>query len=280
VVELLGAVMFLGCWAAYGRQSVVLALIYAAFLAALLAASFIDWEHFFVPDQITLGGMVAGLICSVAAPGLHGTASRWQALGQSVLGLGVGVGVIYAVIRGGKLVFGRYRVALPADTRIVFTETGVHWEGQHVAYEELFYRQSDEIALEARRVEMVDRCYKDVAVRLTPSRLRIGNDEFDPESVPHLEAVSRRLVLPREAMGLGDAKFMGLIGAFLGWQAVLFCLMVSSLVGSVVGVSLKVLGKLEGSRLPYCPYLALAAAGWVFGGREVVKRLIEIWWGR
>src|SRR5271157_4863610 len=147
LVELLTAAMFLGCWAAYGGQSLALALIYAGFLAGLLAASFIDLEHIFVPDQITLGGMVVGVICSVAAPGLHGTTSRAGALAQSLLGLGVGVGLIYGIIRVGKLALGRYKVALPADTRIVFTETGVHWKDQQMAYEELFYRQSDEIAL-------------------------------------------------------------------------------------------------------------------------------------
>jgi leader peptidase (prepilin peptidase)/N-methyltransferase len=77
-------------------------------------------------------------------------------------------------------------------------------------------------------------------------------------------------------MGLGDVKFMAGIGAFLGWKAVLFSLGVSSLIGSVVGVTLMALRKQESSRLPYGPYIAMAAAIWVFGG----KHLVEWWFSR
>jgi leader peptidase (prepilin peptidase)/N-methyltransferase len=121
---------------------------------------------------------------------------------------------------------------------------------------------------------MVDRCYKDVRVRLSPVSLEIGEDKFKPDEVPHLEAVSAEIVLPREAMGLGDVKFMAAIGAFLGWQAALFSLMVSSLIGSVVGILL-ILFRMQAwsSRLPYGPYIAMAAAFWLFGGRRLVE-----WW--
>ena len=123
-------------------------------------------------------------------------------------------------------------------------------------------------------MELADRCYRDVQVQLTPQTLRIGEDEFDPEQVPHMEADSKEVVLPREAMGFGDVKFMGAIGAFLGWHSVVFSLMVSSVIGSVVGLALILFRKREWSqRLPYGPYIALAAAIWVFGG----SHLFEMW---
>ncbi len=111
-------------------------------------------------------------------------------------------------------------------------------------------------------------------VQLTAQKLRIGEDEFDPELVPHMEAASKEVVLPREAMGFGDVKFMAAIGAFLGGQAVVFSLMISSVIGSVVGLLLILFRKREWSqRLPYGPYIALAAAIWIFGG----KHLFEMW---
>ena len=276
LVELVTACTFLGCWLAFGHQSVWLGLVYALFLAGLIVASFIDFEHFIIPDELTLGGMGVGFACSLLLPSLHDETTLSGSLGQSALGMVVGSGIIYFILRMGKLLFGRQKVTLPADAKIVFSETSVHLPDHEIPYEELFYRQSDVVTLHARTLELVDRCYRDVRVRLTPSTLRIGEEELNPEDVPHLEAVCGEVVLPREAMGLGDVKFMGAIGAFLGWKAVIFSLMVSSMIGSVVGVALIALHKRAwSSRLPYGPYIALASAIWLFGG----KRLVELWLG-
>jgi leader peptidase (prepilin peptidase)/N-methyltransferase len=215
--------------------------------------------------------MVLGFLCSFLVPGLQGQSSLSSATRQSLLGMGVGAGVIYLIVRVGKLVFGRHRVSLPTDTKIVFTETAVQMPDKAIPYEDLFYRQSDTITLHARTVELVDRCYKEVVVRLSPEALRIDDEKLNPEEVPHLEAVSDQIVLPREAMGLGDVKFMAAIGAFLGWQAVFFSLIVSSFIGSLVGVTLVLLRKRAlSSRLPYGPYIAIAAALWVFAGHDIV----------
>jgi leader peptidase (prepilin peptidase)/N-methyltransferase len=276
LVELLTGVTFLVCWLVFGHQSAALALIYALFLAGLIAATFIDFEHFIIPDEITIGGAVVGFFCSFLVPALHGETSLTGGMKQSVLGILMGAGLIYAILRLGKLMFGRQTLELPGNTRIHFSETALHLPDKDIPYEELFYRQSDVIAIQAQTVELVDRCYKDVRVRLSPKRLLIGDEELNPEEVPHLEAVSAEIVLPREAMGLGDVKFMAAIGAFLGWQAVIFSLVISSLIGALVGVALIVMRKREwSSRLPYGPYIALAAVIWLFAG----KRILAIFFG-
>jgi leader peptidase (prepilin peptidase)/N-methyltransferase len=110
-----------------------------------------------------------------------------------------------------------------------------------------------------------------VPVRLTPASLRIGHDTFNLEDVSRLEATGTELVLPREAMGMGDVKLMAAIGAFLGWQAVIFSLMVSSVIGSLVGFGLIAARRRQwSSRLPYGPYIALAAAIWIFAGKPLL----------
>jgi len=278
-VELLTAVAFLGCWLAFGHQSAWLALVYGLFVSGLIVATFIDFEHFIIPDEITIGGTVVGFMCSMLFPALHAEESVKGAIIKSLIGLAVGGGIVYLILRAGKLMFGRQRVELPADTKIVFSETAVHLPDKDIPYEELFYRQSDVITMHARTLELVDRGYRDVLVRLSPKHLCIGDEKFEPETVPHMEAVSTEIVLPREAMGFGDVKFMAAIGAFLGWQATIFSLMVSSMIGALVGVTLIVAGRREwSSRLPYGPYIAVAAAIWVFlpfDTREEVKHYLD-----
>ena len=138
---------------------------------------------------------------------------------------------------------------------------------KEIPYEELFYRQSDAIVLQARTVELVDRGYRDVRVRLSPAALEIGEEKLNPDEVPCLEAVSAEIVLPREAMGLGDVKFMGAIGAFIGWQGVFFTLTISSMIGALYGATMVALKRREWSgRLYFGPFIALAAAIWIFAG--------------
>jgi len=286
VVELLTGVAFLSCWLAFGDaghplQSMPVALVYAIFLAGLIVATFIDFENLIIPDEITIGGLAVGFIASFFLPSLQGASALNVGMRRSFIGAIVGAATIYAILRLGKWLFGRQRVKLPMETKIIFTDTSVHLPDKEIPYEELFYRRSDVIVLHARTVELVDRGYKDVVVRLAlrSGLLEIDQDNFEteklhPEEIHHLEAVSTEIVLPREAMGLGDVKFMGAIGAFIGWQGVMFSLMLSSMIGAVVGVTLIAMRRREwSSRMPYGPYIALAAAIWIFGGKKLVPWL-------
>jgi leader peptidase (prepilin peptidase)/N-methyltransferase len=263
----LTGITFLGCWLKFGNTSALLALACCLFLAGLIVATFIDFEHFIIPDEITIGGMFVGAICSFFVPALHGETAPGPGLKESIIGIIVGAGLVYAILRGGKLAFGREKIQLPSACKVIFTETGLILPDREIPYEDIFYRDSDTIKLKASRAELSDRCYHEVAIALSPSRLNIGAEEFNPEEVPYLEVTTENLSLPREAMGLGDVKFMAAIGAFLGWQAVIFSLFLSSIIGATVGMVLIAMKqKSLQSRLPYGPYIALAAAIWIFGG--------------
>jgi leader peptidase (prepilin peptidase)/N-methyltransferase len=73
------------------------------------------------------------------------------------------------------------------------------------------------------------------------------------------------LITRREGMGMGDVKLLAMIGAFLGWQSLLFVVFASSLSGSVVGlIAMRSQGKGGQTRIPFGPFLALSAIAWLF----------------
>src|SRR5439155_1376832 len=103
LVELLTALLFLSCWLAFGRRSPALALVYCVLLAGFIAATFIDFEHFIIPDEITLGGIAAGFISSFLVPSLHGAQTAAQSLERCFAGIIAGAGLVYGILRLGKL---------------------------------------------------------------------------------------------------------------------------------------------------------------------------------
>jgi len=71
-----------------------------------------------------------------------------------------------------------------------------------------------------------------------------------------------KLVTGKEGMGFGDFKLLAALGAWCGLKAILSILLISSLVGAVIGsIFLLVRGKDRSTQLPFGPYLAIA--GWL-----------------
>lgn len=272
IVEFITGIFFLLSWLKYGERNVWVAIIVSLFIASLIVASFIDFEHYIIPDEITYGGIVCGIILSFLLPALHNVSEHLVAVKNSLIGTVVGAGVIFLVLQSGKLIFGKYRVKVGADTKVVFTEESLVLPQQEIPYYEIFSRATDSIKFYAKRLELPDRCYWQVDVKLSPEKLIIGKEEFNPESVVYMEATVDELIMPREAMGFGDVKFMAAIGAFTGWKGVLFSLCFSSIIGAAVGLALMIAGlKERSSRIPYGPFISLATIIWLFYGEELLK---------
>lgn len=139
------------------------------FLAALVACTFIDIDHWILPDKITLPGIAVGLASSFVVPGHSPLAS--------VLGALIGGGILY----------------------------GVAWA--YLAYAK------------------------------------------------------------KEGLGGGDIKFLAMVGAFLGPQGAVVTLVLSSFLGSVLGIFLIALrGKKGGTAVQFGPFLALGAVTAFFFG--------------
>ena len=153
-------------------------------VAGLMLGAFIDLDHFYLPDRVTIGGMVLGVPLSALVPELQGESTHLAALISSLEGLAFGF----------------------------FFMWGMGW-----IFSKLF---------------------------------------------------------KREALGFGDVKLMGAIGAFFGPAAVLFTLIASSVVGSLIGMALLAKGraKLGGfTAVPFGPFIAMGALVWMYWGPVLLE---------
>ena len=163
--------------------------VYWLVFSGLILGSFIDLEHFYLPDRVTIGGMLLGVPLSFAVPELQGETGRLTALYWSLGGLAAGF-------------FGLWALSWVASK-----------------------------------------------------------------------------ALKKDAMGFGDVKLLGTIGAFFGPVAVLFTVIVSSFVGAFVGGILIWRGKakLGGfTAVPYGPFLAIGTVVWMFWGPRIVNWYLHL----
>ena len=80
------------------------------------------------------------------------------------------------------------------------------------------------------------------------------------------------LLTKRDGMGGGDIKLLAMIGAFLGWQSLLYVVFASSLTGSIIGIAaMFIQGKGGRTRIPFGPFLALSAMSYLFFQEIIFK---------
>jgi len=76
----------------------------------------------------------------------------------------------------------------------------------------------------------------------------------------------------REGMGGGDVKLLAMIGAFLGWKAVILTILLGSLIGSITGIIVMVSkGKDFKYAIPFGPFLSLGAVIALFYGENLIR---------
>jgi leader peptidase (prepilin peptidase)/N-methyltransferase len=87
-----------------------------------------------------------------------------------------------------------------------------------------------------------------------------------------LVATLYQWLFKREGMGGGDVKLLAMIGAFLGWKAVILTILLGSLIGSIIGISIMILkGKDFKYAIPFGPFLSLGAVIALFYQAEIIN---------
>ena len=251
------------------------------FMSLLISGTFIDIDHFILPHTITIGGAVAGVLCSWWVPALMEETTHTRSLLISLASAGLGLGGLWAVVELGKLAFGRKKYVFAKEESWEVTqpdenEPPVVIFGEHrYEWPDLFMRASDRMVVTCSSLQVNDRSFGSVTAELWMEKLKVREGaelhEIPLEGVSTLKASTTQVVIPREAMGFGDVLFLMMIGAFTGWQAVLFTILAASVIGTVFAVIHRLTGRAEwGAKIPFGPYLALGAAIWVFYGPQFV----------
>jgi len=95
----------------------------------------------------------------------------------------------------------------------------------------------------------------------------------------YLVAFVYQLLTKREGMGGGDVKLLAMIGAWLGWKAILFTLFFASLSGTFIGGGAMLIQK-EGRHyaIPFGPFLAFSALAYIFFGSQLINWYLN--WGK
>ena len=248
------------------------------FVSLLIVASFIDLEHLLIPDEITIGGMIAGCMTSFILPQLMGVESRWIALCYSLTSALTAYLLLWIILEIGKKIFGKKRLhwkepltlELFKDGEIFFLRLGE----ESLPLLELFSRSSDSLRAEATTCTIAHKEYSSQALTIDAQHIAIAGNKWRWDDALPLHAMITNLTLPREAMGLGDVKFLACIAAFLGVKGMLFALFGGSVIGAITGSLLLLITRgRQGRVLPFGPYLATAGLIWMLWGRELLNFL-------
>lgn len=277
LVELLTMILWAAAWQVIGRQGMPGEAVLLMMMATVLViVSFIDAEHFIIPVPIVWGGAVAAIVGANWAPGLVSLAEAsqiwthgWQ---EALLGFAAGYAILQLVVWGGKLAFGKQKFSF---------EKAVEWELQEpkeddpmgqlafvldkepILWGDMFYRKTDRLLVEGGDFLVDGQAVAGDAMVIRVDRVEVGEQSWEIEKIKSLSGSAREVQRPREAMGAGDPPLLAMIGAFLGWPAVIFSLFISSLYALIAAL----LGRVGfGRPLPFGPFLALAGLTWAFGG--------------
>jgi len=87
-----------------------------------------------------------------------------------------------------------------------------------------------------------------------------------------------KLATGKEGMGYGDFKLFAALGAWFGWQALIPIILMSSVIGAVIGIGMKVFSSLrEGGYIPFGPFLVGAGfTAMVFGPNAILNSVLNL----
>jgi len=275
-VELITAVLFAALWKVFGPTAPQLVIFLWLLAALLVVITFIDAEHLIIPTALTWAGSLAGLLaCALwpRLPALAGTTDGNWLNGLMHGGIGWLSGFIglWMVVQLGKMAFGKKAMKFDQPAAWHLREPRDDQEAMHfvigddeVAWWDMFSRKSDRLIVECTDIRVDGESVGGGSLTIREMEIEL------PDGTAHhlgkltsLDGTAVSVVIPREAMGIGDIHLLGMIGAFFGWTGVLFSLFSASIFAIIAAL----IGRIGfGRQLPFGPFLAMGCLAWAFGG--------------
>ena len=278
LVEALVGILFLIIWEWKAFHQFPLVLPFWILLSLFVVTVFVDLEHFIIPDGVTIGGTVVGLVFCALVPMLHDQSVWWQGLLQGLMGAALGFGVLFAIVELGKKAFGSLKLHFDKPEPFTISqiddedEPGMVIDGETYLWSDLFFRKSDRLEIDAEWVSFDGgERVENTPLLAKETEFILGDKTVLLETLDRIEGAAMKVVVPREAMGFGDVKFMALVGAFLGWQGVLFTIFAGAILGTFVALPARLIGRQEwAAKIPFGPYLVAGATAWLFAGPQIL----------
>jgi leader peptidase (prepilin peptidase)/N-methyltransferase len=155
----------------------VLALPYWILVSLLIVATFIDFEFFIIPDEITWGGVAAGVVLSLAIPLLMGANANLIAAGWSLFGAACGYFLLWGVVELGKKAFGKKRVTFDKIEKFTWTrhddDADLVVGDEKSLWSDYFARESDRLLMRCERAEIEGEQFENVTLEFHFDRVEI-----------------------------------------------------------------------------------------------------------
>ena len=271
-VELLTAVLFAVVWHLFPPQVVIFLWVMVALLVSI---TFIDAEHLIIPTGMTWAGSVIGLgACAVwpQLPVMAGEAGNWlSGLKHGGIGWVAGFAGLWCVVELGKMAFGKKAMKFVKPTDWFLKEPEGDQDpmcfvidGEEIPWWDLFSRKSDKLLIETTDIRVDGESAGGGSLIIREQEIELPDGTLRQlAEMKSLDGTAVSVVIPREAMGIGDVHLLGMTGAFFGWAGVFFSLFAAS----VFAIIAAVIGRVGfGKQLPFGPFLAMGAVTWAFGG--------------
>lgn len=257
LVEFLTAVSFLLFYKYFGLNVVLVP--YLVMLSGFIVATFVDFEHRIIPDEISIGGTIAGVVFSIFIPQLHSVDVFWKSALWSVVGLLVGGGSIYLMGVLGNMFMPRSIRKIERISKEEF-------------YELLVPLTPD--VLEGLWDNLVRSGYMTQSGKVSDTFWQLKNYrelQLDPPFMSLNKKIYKSLKM--DTMGGGDVKLMAMVGAFMGWKMALLTFFLAPFFGAFYGMIEKI--RTKDSAIAYGPFLILGALLSLFKGEDIIRWILS-----